>query len=362
MQAFPGETFHGRIAFIDPEVDRKTRTVPIRVDVPNMHGRLKPGMFARGLVEAQVATGGAVNAPELAGKWISPMHPEIVKDAPGQCDICGMDLVSAESLGYVGGGTAQAPLIVPTSAVLRTGRRAVVYVERPDAARPSYDGREIVLGPRAGDYFVVASGLQEGERVVTRGAFKIDSALQIQARPSMMNPAGGGPPPGHDHGSQPMTSTAASTSAAGTGRLEVPAGQLSALIEPYLKLQAALAADDLQEARAQAGVMMQAIGHSGPLPELLHAMQAAADLEGARLPHFAVLSEAMIAAVRDRPGDAGGPLLRMQCPMADGNRGADWLQRAEPLRNPYLGATMPGCGEVEERITAAATGHEGHGH
>lgn len=363
VQAFPGETFHGRIAFIDPEVDRKTRTVPIRVDVPNTDGRLKPGMFARGLVEAQVAVGGAVNAPELAGKWISPMHPEIIKDAPGLCDICGMDLVSAESLGYIADGTAQASLIVPTSAVLRTGRRAVVYVERPDAPRPSYDGREIVLGPRAGDYFVVVSGLQEGERVVTRGAFKIDSALQIQAKPSMMNPTGGGPPPGHDHGSQPMTSNAASAaSAAGAERLAVPAGQLAALIEPYLKLQAALAADDLQAARAQAGVMMKTTGHSGPLPELLHAMQAATDLEVARLPHFAALSEAMIAAVRYRPGDAGGSLLRMHCPMADGSHGADWLQRAEPVRNPYFGATMPGCGDIEERITAAAEGHEGHGH
>ena len=39
--------------------------------------------------------------PNLAGKWISPMHPEVVKDAPGACDICGMPLVRAESLGYV---------------------------------------------------------------------------------------------------------------------------------------------------------------------------------------------------------------------------------------------------------------------
>ena len=39
--------------------------------------------------------------PDLMGKWISPMHPEIVKNEPGSCDICGMDLVSAESMGYV---------------------------------------------------------------------------------------------------------------------------------------------------------------------------------------------------------------------------------------------------------------------
>ena len=53
------------------------------------------------------------------------------------------------------------------------------------------EGREVVLGSRAGDYYLVHSGLDEGERVVTRGAFKIDSALQIMAKPSMMNPKGG---------------------------------------------------------------------------------------------------------------------------------------------------------------------------
>ena len=43
-----------------------------------------------------------VDEPDLAGKWICPMHPEVVKDGPGKCDICGMPLVRAESLGYVG--------------------------------------------------------------------------------------------------------------------------------------------------------------------------------------------------------------------------------------------------------------------
>ena len=52
----------------------------------------------------------------------------------------------------------------------------------------SYEGREIVLGPRAGDYYLVRSGVAEGELVVSHGNFKIDSALQIQAKPSMMTP------------------------------------------------------------------------------------------------------------------------------------------------------------------------------
>ena len=202
VESFPGETFHGQISFIEPEVDRKTRTIPIRVNVPNTDGKLKPGMFVRGVVQSRIAEDGQVYAPEFAGKWISPMHPEVVKDGPGQCDVCGMDLVPAEELGYVASEKQSAPLVVPTSAVLRTGKRAVVYVEKPDTERPTYEGREIVLGPRAGDYFLVTSGLDAGERVVTNGAFKIDSALQIQAKPSMMNPDGGGSAPGHDHGTK----------------------------------------------------------------------------------------------------------------------------------------------------------------
>ena len=197
VESFPGETFYGTISFIEPEVDRKTRTIPVRINVPNKDGRLKPGMFVRGVVASRLAEDGQVYAPDFAGKWISPMHPEIVKDGPGVCDVCGMDLVPAEELGYVDDENQIAPLIVPTSSVLRTGKRAVVYVEKPNSDRPTYEGREVVLGPRAGDYFIVKTGLDAGERVVTKGAFKIDSALQIQAKPSMMNPEGGGPAPGH---------------------------------------------------------------------------------------------------------------------------------------------------------------------
>lgn len=191
-EAYPGQTFTGRISFIDPMLDPKTRTVKIRVNVPNPDGRLKPEMFVRAVVESRVAQGGNVMDPNMAGKWICPMHPSIVKAEPGACDICEMDLVTTESLGYVTAGTVgQAPLVIPVSAPLITGRRAVVYVEKPQAEHPTFEGIEVVLGPRSGDYYIVKSGLTEGQRVVTRGNFKIDSALQIQARPSMMSPADG---------------------------------------------------------------------------------------------------------------------------------------------------------------------------
>ncbi|HUU82541.1 MAG TPA: efflux RND transporter periplasmic adaptor subunit [Phycisphaerae bacterium] len=190
-EAYPGDTFRGKIAFIDPVLGTRTRTVKVRVNVPNEDGRLKPEMFVRAVVQAKVAEGGRVLDADLAGKWISPMHPEIVKDGPGTCDVCGMPLVRAETLGYAADDPtkATAPLIIPASAPLITGRRAIVYVEAPDQTG-TYEGREIVLGPRAGDYYLVRDGLAEGERVVVHGNFKIDSALQIRARPSMMSPEG----------------------------------------------------------------------------------------------------------------------------------------------------------------------------
>jgi membrane fusion protein, copper/silver efflux system len=220
-EAYPGEKFIGRIAFIDPILDDRTRTVKVRVNVVNPERKLKPSMFVRGIAEAEIAGGGRVIDAELAGKWISPMHPEIVKDEPGQCDICGMPLVRAESLGYVSTEDllTEPPLVIPASAVLWTGTRAVVYVEVPETEQPTYEGREIVLGPRAGDDYLVRGGLGEGELVVARGNFKIDSALQIQARPSMMTPeGGGGGGHQHDHGASP----AAAEQPAGETMVQAP--------------------------------------------------------------------------------------------------------------------------------------------
>jgi len=187
-EAYPGEVFKGSISFIHPVLDEATRTVKVRVNVSNENGRLKPGMFVRAVAEASMSNGGRVMDAALAGKWISPMHPEIIKDAPGTCDVCGMQLVSAESLGYVASKSEEKPLVIPASAPLLTGKRSVVYVEVPGKDRPTFEGREVVLGPRAGDYYLVKSGLSEGERVVTKGSFKLDAELQIRARPSMMSP------------------------------------------------------------------------------------------------------------------------------------------------------------------------------
>ena len=356
VEAYPGEVFEGKITFINPEIDRKTRTVSIRVNVPNEHQKLKPGMFSKAIVRSQIALAGKVYSPELMGKWISPMHPEIIKDTAGQCDICGMDLVPVEQLGYLANIDHNAPLVVPASAVLRTGKRAVVYVQINASSGPAFEGREINLGPRAGDVFIVNSGLHEGERVVTHGAFKIDSALQIQAKPSMMNPSQ------HNHGhnhlhaapqsSNPLHVSPAKTS---TGQLDaaaLDAKTIQQLMPLYFALQTALATDDLPHAKQQLAAM-QPISQTLPsLYQLIEKMQNSHTLDQIRLPHFETLSHYLLQGVNLHNQSFNYPIYQMYCPMAHPDRGANWLQKKPALQNPYFGEAMLKCGETKAQLTA----------
>jgi len=190
-EAYPGEVFKGQISFISPTVNPRTRTIKVRLNVSNPEEKLKPDMFVRAIVRSKIASGGKVMDADMAGKWICPMHPSVVKETTGKCDICQMNLVTTESLGFLKAELPdQAPLVIPATAALITGKRAVVYVRKPNTEKPTFEGREVVLGPRAGDYYLVKEGLAEGEVVVSKGNFKIDSALQIQAKPSMMSPQG----------------------------------------------------------------------------------------------------------------------------------------------------------------------------
>ncbi len=195
-EAYPGEVFEGRIVFIDPFLNEKTRTIKVRVNVPNPEGELKPGMYANAYIKVRVGPGGRVQMAELEGKYIGPMHPEIIRDEPGKCPICGMDLVPVG--GGIGMMSAAKPelgikssekgiLAVPRSAVLDTGRRKLVYVE---VDKGKYAPRQIRVGPLAGEYYPVVSGLKPGERVVTSGNFLIDSQMQLAGKPSLMFPEG----------------------------------------------------------------------------------------------------------------------------------------------------------------------------
>jgi Cu(I)/Ag(I) efflux system membrane fusion protein len=255
-------SFTGTVSFIDPVLDERTRTAKIRVNVANPDGKLKPEMFVKAVVLADVAAGGRVMDTALAGKWICPMHPEIVKDESGRCDTCGMPLVTTESLGYTSDepALAQTPLVIPVSAALATGTRAVVYVQKADGDKPTFEGREIVLGPRAGDYYLVRSGLTEGELVVVKGNFKIDSALQILAKPSMMTPVGGGSGGGYGHGDHGQSGDVdGKTESQDLGLGALAAHQLRLVVQAGRQVAVTLEVRDLSGAKEAFGQVSQAL-------------------------------------------------------------------------------------------------------
>ncbi|MEX2657204.1 MAG: efflux RND transporter periplasmic adaptor subunit [Balneolales bacterium] len=146
----PGQNYEATITYIDPVVDPMMRTVGIRADVENFDRKLKPDMLVRGTLRAR-------------------MDSE--------------------------------KLMVPVSSVLWTGPRSLVFVKDSSVDVPRFEVREVELGVRAGDYYVIEEGVEEGEEVVYHGAFRIDSEMQLADRFSMMNrEPGSGAVPVHDHG------------------------------------------------------------------------------------------------------------------------------------------------------------------
>lgn len=184
--AHPGETFRGRVSFVNPTVNPNTRTTPVRIVLKNPDRQLKPGMYATGKIHATINTRGNIIRPEWSGKYICPHHPNEVSDTPGKCEQGGEKLRPVEAFGYARKSSADPPLVIPETAPLITGERAVVYVEKSDDQKHSYEARNIQLGAKAGRFYIVKSGLREGEQVVVNGNFNIDSELQIQNQPSMM--------------------------------------------------------------------------------------------------------------------------------------------------------------------------------
>lgn len=382
--SFPGESFDAVISFIDPVVNPRTRTVNVRAVVDNSAQRLKPEMFVSAEVKSRLDSDGRVIAPELAGKWIGPMHPEVVKDAPGKCDICGMDLIPAETFGYTSGdkSTGKAPLLIPASAPLITGKRAVVYVEVPSDEGIVFEGREVTLGPKAQDYYVVKKGLEEGEKVVTNGAFKIDSELQIHAKPSMMSPKGGAVAAGHNHGESNMVSMVTTEETgpyrAGTARRLDDCDEAQLALEPvyqaYFKVQMALANDNLEEAGKAYSTIERNVtdvdmarfkdeAHSRWMNiarALEHAARlgkSAGSIAGARDAFFE-LSQAVIE-LHDTFGHAAeAPYYLTFCPMTRDNAGAYWLQEDNVVWNSFYGEAMLRCGEIKQELHSGSGDRE----
>jgi Cu(I)/Ag(I) efflux system membrane fusion protein len=152
--AFLGEQLTARVTFIEPTIDEKTRSAKVRLEVPNPDRRLRPGTFVRVTFEIPI-TGRGATAAVRAGET-------------GTMEHAGHEA----HMDRAGGGV----IAVPRSAVVNTGRRSVAFVE---IGPGRYELRHVKIGASTDSHYVVLDGLSEGERVVERGAFLLDSQSQL---------------------------------------------------------------------------------------------------------------------------------------------------------------------------------------
>ncbi len=207
LEAFPGEMFAGSIMFIDPFLDDATRTIRVRANIKNPDRLLKPQMFATATINVRLRPDGTPEPTGLEGKFVCPMHPEVMQDEPGKCSICEMPLENvperrskpesreskgkpvatddksrdgatedagkkedhsahvnesaaatkgAKSESHEGhtakpsstktAASGEGVLAIPVSSVLDTGRRRITYRQTDDS---TYELVELKLGPRA---------------------------------------------------------------------------------------------------------------------------------------------------------------------------------------------------------------------
>lgn len=296
VASIPGKEFTSTVTFIDPIVNPQTRTASVRAEANNPGFILKPEMFVKAKIKAQLS----------------------IKEKS---------------------------LLIPKTSLLWTGTRSVVYVKVPGSEFPAYEMREVNLGPRAGDFYIIEDGLQEGEEIVTNGVFAIDAAAQLNGNYSMMN--------------RPESK-----------RLLVPEkfkAQLTNLTKNYFDLKNNLVKSDFTKTRNNAEKVLQSIKSVNMklLDDKAHhvwmeqekqirnsteQISKAKDLEEQRI-HFKKLSDVIIETA-DNFGIKINMVYVQFCPMAFDDKGAYWLSESEEIFNPYFGDEMLTCGEVTKKISS----------
>lgn len=268
------------ISFIDQVINEKTRTYNIRVEVLNDRGILKPGMFVRAILESPNSSG----------------------------------------------------LQIPTSAVLWTGKRSLVYVQITSSI---FELREVEVGQEDSEFYTVLSGLSEGESVVVDGAFQIDASAQLRGLESMMS-----------YQAEDEENTKSFS--------VLDDSMMRALVAPYLKLKDELVRSDVKTSSALAKEMLVLLSDKKyafsrtNLKALLESLQKTEDIEVQR-ELFRLISNEMIQWASTTQS-VSSKLYVQFCPMANNNKGAKWLSSEEQIRNPFYGDVMLTCGSVVEVI------------
>lgn len=302
FEALPKYTTQGQIEFIDPIIDPKTRTAQVRVSLSNKDGRLKPGMVANATIQRALTQPG------------DPL-----------------------------------PLVIPRTAPLFAGKRALVYVEKQTDDQGSiYIGKPIKLGAIVDDKYIVLAGLERGDKVVTHGAFAIDADLQMRGGLSLL-----GRPDDHTKTEDLIKLTKKSRA------------QLKPIVAGYLDVQELLANDQFQPAKAKARVWLKTLkttsfGKTTGLKEAwrplhiklltdLQALVEASTIDQSRR-QFQYLTQTIQKVFLRFGNPIDQPVRLAYCPMAFNNKGGHWFQRAEQVDNVYYGNQMRRCGEIRTTV------------
>ncbi len=318
IQSIPGKSFKGKIIYVDPFINPKTRVAKVRVEQRNPKLELKPEMFVNGVLESKMEKNNE--------------------------------------------------LLIPKSSVLWTGKRAVVYVKVPNKEMSLFQYREIDLGPLAGDFYVVNSGLTDGEEIAINGVFKIDAAAQLAGKPSMMNPDGGKVSTGHagmDMGGEGNDETAMKMEK--IDKNSIPDKfkvQLNDAVTEYLKVKDAFFDSDAAKVDEFTKILklslkkvdmklLQGNEHMVWM-DLLKMLNFSLDkiTKGKNIDEkrvgFRDLSKKMSESIEKFGIKTEKPLYLEFCPMADDEKGAYWISTSKDISNPYFGKQMPTCGEVKK--------------
>ena len=306
--ALPNRIFTTRITFIDPSIHPQTRTASLRGEILNSGNKLKPEMFVSGMLQTKINTA--------------------------------------------------AQLTVPKSAVMWTGTRSVVYVKIPNTEIPSFKFRSIELGEGIGQNYLVKSGLEAGEEVVTNGAFTIDAAAQLNNQTSMMN-------------QNVKVKGAVATNDIPDFQASTPSEfkkQLNDLANEYLNLKDAFVLTNDKTATKSVLFFLKALekmdmslvkgdAHLYWMQQLkvfeIHGKKISElnDIEIQRK-QFQFVSDALINSIQAF-GTEGKALYKQHCPMAFDNSGADWISDEKNIRNPYFGDKMMTCGITKGELLLA---------
>ncbi len=310
--SYPNTKLKTKISFIDPMLNSNKRTVEVRAVLQNKDGLLKPGMFVQGSIMLS-------------------------------------DVKMADRI------------TIPESAILWTGERSVVYV-KTDSEEPVFEMREVTLGTNVNGSYEVLEGLENGTEIVTNGTFTVDAAAQLKGKKSMMNEDGGKTMTGHEGHTGVSTQGEPTTTSM---KMEIPKEvqkDFMSIIDLYIDVKDALVASNPEKASSSSKVAIISLkkinegdldkmtkGHLNEIVEKFTKISNTSDIVIQR-EHFINLSENMIS-ISTNLKEIPNTLFVQNCPMANKNKGADWLSWEKEIRNPYYGEAMLTCGEVKQVIS-----------